>query len=69
MKRTFVWINLLIISIVFNSPNKKDVFGLIKGACKESILPTCRLGKNATGLLLFTNDNVIAKNRNSKDKN
>jgi len=44
-----------------SSPKKKDVFGLIIGACKESVLPTCRLGKNATGLLLFTNDNLIAK--------
>jgi len=43
------------------APNKKDVFGLIKGACKESVLPTSRLGKNATGLLLFTNDNELAK--------
>ena len=51
-----------------NSPNKKDVFGLIKGACKESILPTCRLGKNSTGLLLFTNDNLIAKKLSNPKK-
>ena len=51
-----------------NSPNKKDVFGLIKGACKESVLPTCRLGKNSTGLLLFTNDNLIAKKLSNPKK-
>ena len=44
-----------------NSPMKKNVFQLIKGACKEEVFPTCRLGKNATGLLLFTNDNLMAK--------
>jgi len=51
-----------------NSPNKKDVFRLIKGACKESVLPTCRLGKNSTGLLLFTNDNLIAKKLSNPKK-
>ena len=51
-----------------NSPKKKDVFGLITGACKESVLPTCILGKNATGLLLFTNDNLIAKKLSNPKK-
>lgn len=51
-----------------NSPKKKDVFGLIKGACKESVFPTCRLGKNSTGLLLFTNDNLIAKKLSNPKK-
>ena len=43
------------------NPKKKDVFQLIKGACKETILPTCRLNKLASGLLLFTNDFELAK--------
>lgn len=51
-----------------NSPKKKDVFQLIKGVCKESIFPTCRLGKNATGLLLFTNDNLMVKKLNNPKK-
>jgi 23S rRNA pseudouridine2605 synthase len=51
-----------------NSPQKKDVFQLIKGACKESILPTCRLAKNATGLLLFTNDSLMAKKLSNPKK-
>ena len=50
------------------SPNKKDVFDLIKGACKESVFPTCRSGKNVTGLLLFTNDNMIAKKLSNPKK-
>ncbi|MBC8266381.1 MAG: rRNA pseudouridine synthase [Flavobacteriales bacterium] len=44
-----------------NSPNKKDVFQLIKGACKEEIYPINRMGKNNTGLLFFTNDTELAK--------
>ena len=51
-----------------NSPKKKDVFQLIQGACKESILPTCRLGKYATGLLLFTNDSLMAKKLSNPKK-
>ena len=51
-----------------NSPKKKDVFQLIKGACKESIFPTCRFGKNTTGLLLFTNDTLMAKKLSNPKK-
>ena len=51
-----------------NSANKKDVFQLIKGACKENVFPICRLAKNVTGLLLFTNDNLIAKKLSNPKK-
>ncbi len=42
-------------------PNKRSIRELIHGACKEVILPIGRLGKNDTGLLLFTNDTESAK--------
>ena len=42
-------------------PNKRSIRELIHGACKEVILPIGRLGKNDTGLLLFTNDTELAK--------
>jgi len=40
---------------------KKDsVFELIKGSCKEKILPVGRLNKNTSGLLFFTNDEKLS---------
>lgn len=40
---------------------KKDsVFELVKGLCKEKILPVGRLNKNTSGLLLFTNDEKLS---------
>ena len=40
---------------------KKDsVFELIKGSCKEKILPIGKLNKNHSGLLFFTNDEKMS---------
>ena len=40
---------------------KKDsVFELIKGSCKEKILPIGKLNKNHSGLLIFTNDEKMS---------
>ena len=47
---------------------KRTVRELINGACKEIITPIGRLGKNATGLLLFTNDTELAKKLSNPQK-
>ena len=49
---------------------KKDsIFQLIKGACKEKILPISKLKKKYSGLLILTNDEKIsAKLSNPKHK-
>ncbi len=40
---------------------KKDsVFEIIKGSCKEKILPIGKLNKMSSGLLLFTNDEKLS---------
>lgn len=40
---------------------KKDsIFELIKGSCKEKILPIGKLNKNHSGLLFFTNDEKMS---------
>ena len=40
---------------------KKDsVFELIKGSCKEKILPIGKLNKNHSGLVIFTNDEKMS---------
>ena len=40
---------------------KTSVFELIKGACKENLLPVGKLDKNHSGLLLFTNDDKLSR--------
>lgn len=49
------------ITTVDDPEERKTVMALIAGACKERIYPVGRLDRNTTGLLLFTNDGIIAK--------
>ena len=49
------------ITTVDDPEKRKTVMSLIAGACKERIYPVGRLDRNTTGLLLFTNDGMIAK--------
>lgn len=53
------------------SKKTPSVMTLVKTACKEMVFPIDRLNKSETGLLLFTNDNSLAKkltNKNQKIK-
>jgi 23S rRNA pseudouridine2605 synthase len=49
------------ITTVDDPEKRKTVMSLVAGACKERIYPVGRLDRNTTGLLLFTNDGMIAK--------
>ena len=49
------------ITTVDDPEKRKTVMLLIEGACKERVYPVGRLDRNTTGLLLFTNDGMIAK--------
>jgi len=53
-----------------NSTNKGlTVMGLIANATSAKVKPIGRLGRNATGLLLFTNDEKLVKKFHSKGMN
>lgn len=45
-----------------------SVMSLISSACKETIFPIDKLKKTETGLLIFTNDNDLAKKLTNKSK-
>ena len=45
--------------------NRKTVMELVDRACKERLYPIGRLHRQTTGLLLFTNDGVMAKKLNN----
>mgnify|MGYP001232691962 CR=1 FL=1 len=49
------------ITTTHDERGRQDVMALIKDACKERIVPVGRLDKETTGLLLFTNDGLLAK--------
>jgi 23S rRNA pseudouridine2605 synthase len=49
------------ITTVDDPEKRKTVMNLVAGACRERIYPVGRLDRNTTGLLLFTNDGIIAK--------
>ena len=49
------------ITTVDDPEKRKTVMSLVAGACRERIYPVGRLDRNTTGLLLFTNDGMIAK--------
>ncbi len=49
------------ITTVDDPEKRKTVMALIENACKERVYPVGRLDRNTTGLLLFTNDGIVAK--------
>ena len=49
------------ITTMHDPQGRKTVAQLVQHACKERIYPVGRLDRNTTGLLLFTNHGVLAK--------
>ncbi|MFT5857983.1 MAG: 23S rRNA pseudouridine2605 synthase [Flavobacteriaceae bacterium] len=41
--------------------NRKNAMTLVAKACKETVFPVGRMGKDTTGLVLFTNDSDLEK--------
>ena len=50
-------------SWVNDEKGRKTVMTLIKDAYQERLFPVGRLDKETTGLLLFTNDGILAKKK------
>lgn len=44
--------------------NRRSVAQLIKGSCKEVVMPIGKMDRNTTGLLLFSNDGDLIKKLN-----
>ncbi len=49
------------ITTMSDERGRKTVLSLIKDGYKERLVPVGRLDRNTTGLLLFTNDGILAK--------
>ena len=49
------------ITTVKDERGRKTVMSLVKNACQERLVPVGRLDKETTGLLLFTNDGLLAR--------
>lgn len=51
-------------STVGESKGRKTAYSLVQKSCKELLFPVDKLDKDATGLLLFTNDSDLSKKLN-----
>jgi len=63
IKREYVLLNKPkdFTTTVRDEKGRRNVSGLISNASKTPLLPVDKMDKNATGLLLFTNDGVMTK--------
>jgi len=63
IKREYVLLNKPkdFTTTVRDEKGRRNVSGLISNASKTPLLPVDKMDKNATGLLLFTNDNELTK--------
>jgi 23S rRNA pseudouridine2605 synthase len=61
-KHTYVLLNKPkdFLTTLDDPQDRKTVLSLVKNACKERIYPVGRLDRNTTGLLLLTNDGMLA---------
>jgi 23S rRNA pseudouridine2605 synthase len=50
-----------LLSVEFDPQGRRTVMDLLKNACKERVSPVGRIEKEASGLVLFTNDGEMAK--------